>query len=96
MSMDRIAVALERIAAALEAANEADPLAMLQRAAEDAVLRDRDTGDVLGGPFAPPREALASNGQTIVYEHPQEHWHFVARRHEGTLGGWLIQPEPAE
>jgi hypothetical protein len=79
----RVADALERIATALERQVDADPLAML-----DAALQEQGVpGEV--------QEPLASNGQTVLYRHPDPHFQVVLRRDTNAESGYSATVEHA-
>lgn len=75
---------LDRIATALEAANAADPLAML-----DAALADHGLPGEAEEPFA-------SNGMTVMYKHPSDPAFAIVARRDGSVdGGFSVGVEPA-
>ncbi len=82
-ALERIATAQERIADAQEMVAGADPLAML-----DAALQEQGVpGEV--------QEPLASNGQTILYRHPNPDWQVVLRRDKNEESGYRASLEKA-
>ena len=84
---ERGVVALERIADALEAANASDPLTMLSAALDG-------DGETLAS-FPEPREPFASNGQTLLYKHPDPDLVVVLRRDGQAVGGYAVAVEEA-
>jgi hypothetical protein len=87
----RILGALERIATALERQADADPLAMLDAAMQDA--GDDVPADMLLGRQGP----IASNGFTVIYKHPEpgSGLEIVARRDPKARGGYSVGVEKA-
>jgi hypothetical protein len=84
-----MALALERIADALERQVEADPLAMFNE-----VLQG--DGDTQAGLLAAPLEPIAGNGLTVLYTHPTDPaLRIVARRDRTAEGGYSVGVEKA-
>lgn len=82
-----IVVALERIAAALEAANRADLLAMIAEA-----LGEGETAQAGAEGAEGPTESFP--GVLAVYRHPAgDPYRIVARRQAGVPGGWAVSVE---
>jgi hypothetical protein len=80
---------LERIAAALEAANRADPLAMIAEALGDGETPQTGAEGVEG-----PVESFPS--VLAIYRHPAgDDWRILARRQAGVPGGWAVSVEVA-
>jgi hypothetical protein len=98
---------LERIAAALEAANRADPLAMIAEALGEG--ETPQTGAEGAREGLPPNLtaplkgniAVAPEGPTeqypgvlAIYRHPAgDGWRILARRQAGVPGGWAVSVE---
>lgn len=79
---NRIAAALERIADALEAQVASDPMAMFASVLDDPVASE-------------VKSAIAGNGVTQLYAHPDKDWHIVARKDGSEPGGYTVTVEPA-
>lgn len=77
---ERVAVALERIATALEAQNAADPLTMLSMAIEAEEAPPILRGD--------PEKPISGNGFTVIYRHPNPDYELVLRKDETAKGGY--------
>jgi hypothetical protein len=83
--MERMSEALERIATALERTADADPLAMFNAAFADG-----------SDPFAErsdPQPPIASNGQTMIYALPDQHYQIVARKDRDEESGYSVTIE---
>jgi hypothetical protein len=81
---------LERIAAALEAANRADPLAMIAEA-----LGEGDTTQTGVQSAEGPIEHFP--GVLAIYRHPAgDGWRIEARREPGAPGGWVVSVEAVD
>lgn len=74
-----------RIATALERTADADPLAAFADAFGDG-----------SDPFAErsdPQAPIASNGQTMIYALPDQHYQIVARKDRGEESGYSVNVE---
>lgn len=81
----RMCEALERIATALERTADADPLTAFADAFGDG-----------SDPFAEredPQAPIASNGQTMIYALPDQHYQIVARKERGEESGYSVNVE---